>query len=218
MGRHSARRIVSASSRRSIAAPAAMLLAHPELHRLAHLLAQRPGAALDDLGAPVRWAAVAILLRVNDRGRLDLLLIRRADREGDPWSGHVALPGGRRDPEDASLEETALREVWEEVGVDVRRDGRVIGTLDDLAPHSPTLPPMAVRPFVAVVADAPLAPNPEVASASWIPLDALCAAEATRDSVVLVRGQRWTVPSFVVGDYLVWGMTERILRQFVSLL
>ena len=191
---------------------------HPVLHQLARALADRPGVALDDLAAPVRWAAVAILLRVNAEGRLDLLLIRRADREGDPWSGHVALPGGRRDPDDASLEDTALREVWEEVGVDVRRDGRVIGTLDDLAPRNPTLPPMAVRPFVAVVADVPLAPNPEVASASWVALDALSAPASTRDSTVLVQGKRWTVPSFVVGDYLVWGMTERILRQFVSLL
>ena len=189
---------------------------HPQLQQLARALADRPGAALDHLGETVRWAAVAILLRENAAGGLDLLLIRRADREGDPWSGHVALPGGRRDPEDGSLEETALREVWEEVGVDVGRDGRVIGTLDDLAPRNPTLPPMAVRPFVAVVADVPLAPNPEVASAAWIPLDALGAPAASRDSVVLAQGQRWTVPSLVVGDYLVWGMTERILRQLLE--
>ena len=193
-----------------------MSRAHPDLQRLADALAGRPVVALDHLGDAVRWAAVAILFRVNEAGRLDLLLIRRADREGDPWSGHVALPGGRRDPEDGTLEDTALREVWEEVGVDVRRDGRVLGTLDDLAPRNPTLPPMAVRPFVAAVADVALAPNPEVASAAWIPLERLQAPEASRESVVLVQGQRWTVPSLVVGDYLVWGMTERILRQLLE--
>ena len=193
-----------------------MSSSHPDLQRLADVLAARPGATLDHLGDTVRWAAVAILVRVTEEGRLDLLLIRRADREGDPWSGHVALPGGRRDPEDATLEATALREVWEEVGVDVRRDGRVLGTLDDLAPRNPTLPPMAVRPFVAAVADVALAPNPEVASAAWIPLERLQAPEASRESVVLVQGQRWTVPSLVVGDYLVWGMTERILRQLLE--
>ena len=192
--------------------------AHPDLARLARSLADRPGLAQGELGDTVRWAAVAILLRVNAAGGLDVLLIRRADREGDPWSGHVALPGGRRDPTDDSLEETALREVWEEVGIDVRRDGLVLGTLDDLAPRSPTLPPIAVRPFVAATADVPLRPNPEVADAAWIPLDTLRAPSATRESDVLVRGQRWAVPSFVVGDYLVWGMTERILRQFVGLL
>ena len=191
---------------------------HPDLHRLTRALDRRPGLALDDLDDSVRWAAVAILLRVNDAGALDLLLIRRADRDGDPWSGHVALPGGRRDPEDRSLEDTALREVWEEVGVDVRRAGRVIGTLDDLAPRNPGLPPMAIRPFVALVGDVVVAPNPEVASAAWIPLAALAAPEATRSSVVLASGERLTVPSFVVGDYLVWGLTERILRQFVTLL
>jgi 8-oxo-dGTP pyrophosphatase MutT (NUDIX family) len=161
---------------------------------------------------------VAILLRPDPAGGLDMLLIKRADRAGDPWSGHVALPGGRRDPEDASLEETALREVWEEVGIDVRRDGRVIGTLDDLAPRNPTLVPMAVRPFVAVVGDVALVPNPEVAEAAWIPVAALRDPATTQESTVLAQGQRWRVPSFVVGDYLVWGMTERILRQFVDLL
>ena len=195
-----------------------MLRSHPDLERLARILSDRPGVEQGELGDAVRWAAVAILLRVNAVGGLDLLLIKRADREGDPWSGHVALPGGRHDPTDASLEETALREVWEEVGVDVRLAGQVLGTLDDLAPRTPILPPIAVRPFVAAVADVPLVPNPEVAHAAWIPLDALRAPEATRESVVLVRGERWTVPSFVVGEYLVWGMTERILRQFVELL
>lgn len=191
---------------------------HPDLHRLARALDRRPGVALDQLADSVRWAAVAILLRVNDTGALDLLLIRRADREGDPWSGHVALPGGRRDPEDHSLEDTALREVWEEVGVDVRQAGRVIGTLDDLAPRNPALRPMAIRPFVAIVGEVIIAPNPEVASAAWIPVAALIDPGASRDSIVLASGARLTVPSFVVGDYLVWGLTERILRQFVALL
>jgi len=194
-----------------------MFLTNPGLQQLARALGSRPGAALDHLGDSVRWAAVAIIVRVNERGGLDVLLIKRADRAGDPWSGHAALPGGRRDPDDRSLEDTALREVWEEVGIDVRRDGQVLGTLDDLTPRNPTLPPMAVRPFVATVADVPLAPNHEVASAAWIPLDVLRAPAASRDSVVLVQGERWTVPSFVVADYLVWGMTARILRQFLGL-
>jgi 8-oxo-dGTP pyrophosphatase MutT (NUDIX family) len=201
------------------------VLDHPELRRLARILADRPGVIHPAPGDDdtvradlVRWAAVAILLRVNDGGALDLLLIKRAEREGDPWSGHVALPGGRHDETDASLEETALREVREEVGVDVRGAGRVLGTLDDLVPRTPSLPPIAVRPFVAAVSDVALYPNPEVAAAAWIPLDALRDPEATRESTVLSRGERWRVPSFVVGDYLVWGMTERILRQFVGLL
>jgi 8-oxo-dGTP pyrophosphatase MutT (NUDIX family) len=194
-----------------------MLSDYPDLQRLAAALDVRRGVALDHLGDTVRWAAVAILLRPDPAGGLDVLLIKRADRAGDPWSGHVALPGGRRDPEDGSLEDTALREVWEEVGIDVRRDGRVIGTLDDLAPRNPTLVPMAVRPFVAVVGDVALVPNPEVAEAAWIPVAVLRDPATSRESTVLAQGQRWTVPSFVVGDYLVWGMTERILRQLVAL-
>jgi 8-oxo-dGTP pyrophosphatase MutT (NUDIX family) len=60
------------------------------------------------------WAAVALVLVPHPDS---LLLIRRAERSGDPWSGQVGLPGGRRDPDDATLLSTAVREAVEEVGV-----------------------------------------------------------------------------------------------------
>ena len=81
--------------------------------RLRARLATRTGASSDD-DPSLLWAAVAIILTPQPDS---ILLIRRADRSGDPWSGHMALPGGRREPSDSDLAATAIREVAEEVGI-----------------------------------------------------------------------------------------------------
>ena len=193
------------------------LLAHPTLQRLAASLGERPGSVAEDDGAPAR-AAVALAIRLGPIGEPELLLIRRATREGDPWSGQVALPGGRWSPSDASLRDTAIRETEEETGLDLRAGGLILGTLDELRPRTPALPPIIVTPYVAVTAgDLPLTPNHEVAAAFWMPMRHLHDPEVARESVVQVRGATWRVPSFVFGEYVVWGMTERILRQLLAL-
>ena len=76
-------------------------------------------------------------------------MIKRAEPKRDPWSGHIACPGGRMDPTDRDLEHTAIRETWEETGIDLERDGRILGTLDDMSPRTSSLPPIIIRPFVA---------------------------------------------------------------------
>lgn len=190
-------------------------LAHPDLRHLAASLARLPGQAAPDDGAPAR-AAVALALRPV-RASLEVLMIRRAEREGDPWSGQVALPGGRWSVGDATLVDTALRETWEEVGVDLRDAGLVLGTLDELRPRTAVLPSIVITPVVvAFDAPAPLVLSDEVADAFWVPLDVLRAPDTTRESEVRARGATWRVPSFVLGPHVVWGLTERILRQLLS--
>jgi 8-oxo-dGTP pyrophosphatase MutT (NUDIX family) len=191
---------------------------HPLIDRLAAALAERPGRAATFEGTPAR-AAVAVVFRVGADGAPELLLILRAEREGDPWSGHVALPGGRRQPEDATLQDTAVRETLEETSVDLGAHGAVLGTLDELHPRTPTLPPIVVTPFVFTVApDVEPTANEEVAEAFWVPWSALVDPAVSRDSTVRVRGAEWRVPSYVLGRHVVWGMTERILRNLTSLL
>lgn len=198
--------------------PLADALAHATVARLSARLRERPGVEVQP-ERPVRYAAVALVVRRSAGDGLELLFIKRAEFEGDPWSGHVAFPGGRREESDASLEETAIRETREELALDLARDGRLLGTLDDLHPRTPTLPPIVVRPYVFVARpDVSLELSHEVAVAFWVPLERLQAADATVESTIEVRGARWRVPSFVHEGHTIWGMTERILRQLLELL
>jgi 8-oxo-dGTP pyrophosphatase MutT (NUDIX family) len=193
-------------------------LDHPVLRRLRRALAERPGALAPDDGAP-RRAAVAIVLRDGPEGQLELLLIKRSEREDDPWSGHIALPGGRHDPADATLQDTAVRETREETGIDLDRDGIVLGTLDELRPRTESLPAIIVTPFVAVVRrDVTMETSDEVAIAFWVPLASLSDPALTVQSDVTARGATWRVPSYVLGGHIVWGMTERILRNLLAIL
>jgi 8-oxo-dGTP pyrophosphatase MutT (NUDIX family) len=197
-------------------------LAHPAVGALARTLAARPAAtavvAPDD--PPPRRAAVALVLRVppgSGGSGPELLLVKRAEYPGDPWSGHVALPGGRAEPGDATPWHTAARETHEETGLDLLAAGRLLGALDELYPRTPVLPPVVVRPHVAVAAhDGPLALSAELAAAFWVPLAHFGAPGVDAARVVPVRGGTLTVPSFAVGAHVVWGMTERILRQFLA--
>jgi 8-oxo-dGTP pyrophosphatase MutT (NUDIX family) len=184
--------------------------------RLLRSLAERPGREAA-VGGDVRRAAILLALRAREDGEPEVLMIKRADAEGDPWSGHIALPGGRMEPGDRDLAVTAVRETWEETGVDVARDGRLLGFLDDLTPRSPTIAPMVIRPYVALVrADVAIAASHEVAAAFWVPLTALRAPEAWGTGTVQVRGGERRVSVFRHGEYTVWGLTERVLRQFLS--
>lgn len=183
----------------------------PRLHRLAaSLAALRPIVAND---ANAIWAAVALVLVPAPDS---LLLIRRAERPGDPWSGQVGLPGGRREPNDPDLLETALREAAEEVGLRLAR-GTCIGTLDDVAPRTPVLPPVVVRPFVFVLPARPeLILNPEVASAHWVEVDRLHSPQTIRPYSISIRGEARTFPAYHLDDLVVWGMTERILTRLIQ--
>ena len=201
-----------------MAGDANTLVDHPTFRRLSHALATRPPILAPDDGAP-RRAAVAIVLRRTADDVVELLLIKRSEREDDPWSGHVALPGGRYDPTDATLQDTAIRETLEETGIDLARDGLVLGMLDELRPRTPTLPSIIVTPFVAIVRpDVRIETSDEVASAFWVALAALEDPSLTVESEVSARGATWRVPSFLLGGHIVWGMTERILLNLHSLL
>lgn len=144
-------------------------------------------------------------------------MIQRAERDGDPWSGQIALPGGRRQSDDATLQDTALRETLEETGIDLAQHGLVLGTLDELRPRTPVLPPIIVTPFVAVApADIPLQISDELADAFWAPWSTFADPVRIDESTVTVRGAAWKVSSYLVGERVVWGMTERMLRQLAE--
>lgn len=192
------------------------LLAHPDIARLTQALERSPGNQVV-AEPPARWAAIALVLRMGALGVPELLMIKRAEWDDDPWSGHVACPGGRVEPGDRDLAHTAMRETREETGIDLERVGRLIGTLDDLSPRTPVLPAIAIRPFVVLVPpDVEIVQSGEVAAAFWVPLPALRERGAWGIGTVLVRGVPREVSTFTHGGYTVWGLTERVLRQLLE--
>jgi 8-oxo-dGTP pyrophosphatase MutT (NUDIX family) len=155
-------------------------------------------------------AAVAAIFR-EGRDGTELLFIERAHREGDPWSGHMALPGGRIDPDDAHPRAAAERETWEEVTLDLR-PALLLGQLNDLYGGAR---PITVSAF-GYWLDGPrprLQPNGEVADTMWITLDRL----ADPGRAVAYRyplRDREIFPGIAIdGDRVIWGLTLRLLQD-----
>jgi 8-oxo-dGTP pyrophosphatase MutT (NUDIX family) len=164
-------------------------------------------------------AAVAMILR--QAGPVpELLLIERARRAGDPWSGHMAFPGGRVDPQDPDLERAAEREALEEVGLDLRRAER-LGRLDDMEGHEAAVPRLVISGFVYHLPDPPpLAPNLEVREAFWFPLRELRDPRRQVERRV-ERADLPSLPGILVGEpgrHVVWGLTYRFLEVFFQVL
>ncbi len=127
--------------------------------------------------------------------------------------------GGRRDPGDADLRATAIRETMEEVGVDLSGAER-LGVLDDLYPRTPVLPPVVVRPFVFALTSRPtIVVGPEeVQEAFWVSFRALQAPAARGEVIVDHPGiPRQVLPAYTLGNRTIWGMSERILTPLISL-
>jgi 8-oxo-dGTP pyrophosphatase MutT (NUDIX family) len=161
--------------------------------------------------------AVSLVIRANDS--LELLLIKRARSERDPWSGHMALPGGRRDPTDASLLETAARETLEETGLDLTRSGVHLGKLDEVVPDSVRLPRLTIQPFVFGVTDEARAfvASREVQAVHWVTLAELRARDTHSEVEIPLPGGSRSFPCYRVAGEIVWGLTYRILSQFLEL-
>src|SRR5687767_10801396 len=105
----------------------------------------RPAVAVADIGTR---AAVAVILRDAPSG-IEMLFIRRAEHPEDPWSGHMAYPGGRAEAHDPDLQATAMRETLEEIGIDLARSAQLLGALDDIRAMARGVPvDLAITPFV----------------------------------------------------------------------
>jgi 8-oxo-dGTP pyrophosphatase MutT (NUDIX family) len=171
-------------------------------------------------------AAVSVILREpaeESASRVpDLLLIRRAPHDRDPWSGHMALPGGRRDPADASLLDTALRETLEEVDIALSTAGRILGRLDPVAPRNAHLPPLTILPLVFAVPsgmEARIASPFEVAEIHWVSVDHLrspAARTSFRYAPAGDIGGDLAFPAFDVAGRSVWGLTHRVLSDLLG--
>lgn len=172
-------------------------------------------------GEAQKRAAVAAVLRpmAGLFGELqpletEVLLIRRADRAGDPWSGQMAFPGGHKDGRDPDMLATALRETREEVGLDLGQH-ELIGALDEHpATYQGTFTGMVIAPFVfALKHNVELRPNHEVASVIWAPLGQMARGELDVHHELSRNGETMRFPAFGIGPHVVWGLTHRMLQN-----
>jgi 8-oxo-dGTP pyrophosphatase MutT (NUDIX family) len=175
----------------------------PDLATLERALAGRPHPPVEGPGRP---AAVMLCL-----WRGAVLLLRRAQHPLDPWSGHMSLPGGRHEDGDDGLLRTALRETHEEVGLDLERDGRVLGALGEYAGRGAGVASIRIAAFVASLETHPdLVLSDEVDAAFWVPLADL---DPTASTVSELRG---SVPAYRPavddGELVIWGITFGILE------
>lgn len=147
---------------------------------------------------------------------LVVCIIRRADREGDHWSGHLAFPGGRADEDDPDDEAVAIRETREEIGLDLDQ-AEQLGGLS----HLPILPTGGVlTPFVYYVGEAlpPLRRNYEVDAVFWVPLDDLWDRRRATTIRWPYGGAHLDFPGIQWEDGVIWGLTYRILVSFAAVL
>ncbi len=165
-------------------------------------------------------AAVAPILREGPEGA-EVFFIRRAESPKDPWSGHIAFPGGRHEVSDESLLATAIRETREEVGIDLSRA--------ELVARLPEVPAfirskrgrLVVTPFVFAMREdvAPIL-NYEVAGTLWVPLASFVRGDGKGTYAFTWEDKPYELPCYrLEPDQLVlWGMTHRMLESMLEAL
>jgi 8-oxo-dGTP pyrophosphatase MutT (NUDIX family) len=163
-----------------------------------------------------RALAAVMLLLYEKAGVLHVLFTKRTELV-EHHKGQISFPGGAHDLEDEDLRRTALRETFEEIGIDLE-DIEVLGALDDIV----TISNFVVSPFVGL-----LRPRDtylfrfsefEVAEILEVPLDHLLDASNSEAEIRERDGVAITMHSFRFGDHVIWGATAKIMKQFLDLL
>ena len=156
-------------------------------------------------------AAVAVIIE-SFRTDTSLLLIRRTERNGDPWSGQIAFPGGHKTSSDRSFLETAIRESNEEVGISLKKHA-VLGVLPLVYARSHRI---RVAPFVfQLKTSVEIRPNMEVANTFWVPVNELANSPVIKSKVRDEEGEL-VADSFIYRENLIWGLTFRIINLLLG--
>ena len=164
-----------------------------------------------------RGAAVALVLRAP-LGEPEVLLMQRAERADDRWSGQIGLPGGHADPGDPDLLATALREAREEVGLDLGQDARLLGLLPAIQARARgRLLPMWITPYVfALETAAEPVLGSEATEVFWFPLARARAGEFPWTYRYQRDEEERMLPAWRFEEHVVWGLTYDILSGFLQ--
>ncbi len=171
-----------------------------------------------DRSAGLEVAAVAAVIR-RGRSGVKILFIHRAEDPRDPWSGHMAFPGGRMEARDHDPLAAAVRETREEVGLELGK-GSLLGRLSDVAAVGRGRPlSLVVEPYVFFIEERPeLEPNHEVADVVWVPLDFLL-DRSNRSTIPWPHGEiSVNLPCYRYDDHVIWGLTFGMVDELVTLL
>ncbi len=154
----------------------------------------------------------AVLIPVTQTKEPAIILTRRSPRLST-HSGEVAFPGGKRDPDDSSLEKTALRESFEEIGL-CSSSVTLIGKIDTVV----SLYGIAVTPFVGLVPEyIDLIPNTDELDRIFkVPL--LFLLDQNNLSITKRKGSTrpFAMPSYQYGEYTIWGLTAIMIVDFLN--
>lgn len=186
------------------------------IEKLEILLSERSANQIIREGDYVH-AAVMMILKQNNPG-YSLLFIKRPDNVRDPFSGHMAFPGGRMEKDDNSKLDTAVRETYEEVGININRSAHILGALDDVNPNNPRARNYVVTPYLSVLKEeVDITPDAnEVEKTIWVPMNHLVDDNNAQVRIRERDGIEVKDYAYNYDQYLIWGMTGRVLHQFLS--
>ncbi|MFD2230897.1 NUDIX hydrolase [Alkalimarinus sediminis] len=160
-------------------------------------------------------SSVATVLR-DYSGELQVLLIKRAQKAGDRWSGHIAFPGGREQQEDRNIRETAIRETSEEIGLGLSTDNYIGRMSDVMTLAHGTRKPMVVSPYAfKLEGDPRFTINHEVDQVIWLPVSFLADKRNRETMVWEKKGMSVKLPCYFYGEHRIWGLTLKMLDELV---
>ena len=181
------------------------------IDQIRNILSSRERKVIDNLS----YARAAVLVPLFQKGEDCHLLFTKRSEEVKYHKGEISFPGGVVDEGDSELEETALREAFEEIGLK-ENDVQIIGVLDDIV----TITEFIVTPIVG------LFPYPyplkisevEIAALIEVPLSFLLDEEYFSEREIIRGNQMEVVYAYQYEKHIIWGATARILKQFLDLI
>ncbi len=165
-------------------------------------------------------AGVAGILKYDDERGICVMLVKRADRDGDPWSGHMAFPGGRMEKTDRNIYKTTTREVMEETGMALVKDARYIGRLSDLMARThDRKAQMVLTAFVFYLKNRPdwRLKKDELKERIWVPLDFFVDPVNRQEMNYKVGDNNLNLPCYYYDGRRIWGLTLVLIDELVTI-